>query len=216
MTSRTTSPVAETSSPYERVAQKSRTREAILAGARALMERGEAVSVTAAAQEAGVSKATAYRYFPDPATLAAEAGLAVRVAPYEEIVAGVPDLRERLVALSAYFFDLACDNEAAFRQFLARGLDGWLAGRATRRGARRVEGFERALDEAGEAVPVAVRKRLVRALAGVTGAEAMLALYDVAGASRAEARATVVATARMLVDGHLGAAPEKNTERSSH
>lgn len=200
------------SSPHERVEQKNRTREALLAGARTLMERGESMSVAGAAREAGVSKATAYRYFPDPATMAAEAGLAVRIAPYQEIVAGIDDLHERLVALTLSLFDLASDNEAAFRQFLARGLDGWLAGQPTRRGARRVALYERALDEAaeaGEEVPAAVRRPLVLALSAATGAEALIGLVDVAGASRAEARASVETTARMLVAGHLGAAPPK-------
>lgn len=42
-----------------------------------------------------------------------------------------------------------------------------------------------------------------RALSAATGVEALVGLLDVAGASRAEARETVKATARML-DGHLG------------
>ena len=191
------------SSPHERLEQKQRTREAILAGARALMERGESVTVAAAAAEARVSKATAYRYFPEPSALAAEAGLAVKVPAYEEIVAGVSGVRARLVAINVAMFELTLENEAAFRQFLARSLDAWLAERANHRGARRVEMYLRAMDEDG-GVPEAVRGPLARALAVNTGIEAAIGLFDIAHASRDEARETVRAAATALVEHYLG------------
>ncbi|WP_181164566.1 TetR/AcrR family transcriptional regulator [Amaricoccus solimangrovi] len=190
----------------ERLDQKRRTRAAILAGARDLMERGEPVTVAQAAKVAGVSKATAYRYFTDPATLTAEAGLAARVATYEEIVAGAEGLRARLLAITLYFFDYPCDNEVAFRQFLARYLDAWLADRKSAdRGARRAVMFERALREDGN-VPPPAWPAIVNALTLVTGAEAMITLFDIAHLDRAGARATVRATAEALIEHHLGAA----------
>lgn len=189
----------------ERLEQKRRTREAILAGARGLMERGAAVTVAAAAKEAGVSKATAYRYFTDPATLAAEAGLAAAVAGYEEVTAGVSDLDARLLAITLYFFDYACANEVAFRQFLARHLDSWLADRTAERGARRAALYHRALEEDGKMSGTA-RAALVNALTMIAGPEAMIALYDVAGLEAREARRTVESTARVLIAHHLAAA----------
>ena len=138
-----------TSPAPTRGAQKARTRKALLAAARALIARGAEVTVTSAAAEAGISKATAYRYFSDPAALVAEAGLDVVVASYEEVTADGRDLRARLAAISLYFYDLACDHEAAFRLFLARNLDASLtpARDRTRRGARRVTMYERAMEE---------------------------------------------------------------------
>ncbi|WP_138473472.1 TetR family transcriptional regulator, partial [Poseidonocella sp. HB161398] len=90
-----------------RTAQKERTRQAILDGARTLMQEGQPVTVAAAAERHGISKATAYRYFSDAAVLAAEAGLDIAVAGYEEITAGAADLRGKLRAISLYFFDLS-------------------------------------------------------------------------------------------------------------
>ncbi len=107
----------------ERHAQKSRTREALLAGAHALLTQGQPVTVAAAAAQAGISKATAYRYFSDASVLAAEAGLHVEVASYDRIVAGTRTPRDRLVAISVYMIDLALDHQGAFRQFMARSLD---------------------------------------------------------------------------------------------
>ena len=83
-----------------RLAQKQRTREAILAGARKLIEEGRSVTVTDAAEVQGISKATAYRYFSDPNVLVAEAGLAVAVAPYEDIIGSAATLRARLASLA--------------------------------------------------------------------------------------------------------------------
>jgi AcrR family transcriptional regulator len=188
----------------ERLDQKRRTREALLAGARELMNLGEAVTVAAAAKRAGVSKATAYRYFAEPATLTAEAGLAARVASYEEIVAGSEDLRARLLAITLYYFDYARANEVAFRRFLARYLDSWLTGRAAPRGARRAVMYARALAE-DATLPEPLRAPLVTTLTLVTGAEAMIALADVAGVEPAEARETVRAAASVLIDHHLAA-----------
>jgi AcrR family transcriptional regulator len=189
----------------ERTTQKSRTREAILAGARELMARGAPVSVTQAAAVSGISKATAYRYFSDPAALAAEAGLSVEVKSYEEIVAGTATLRERLRAISLYFIDLSLAHEPAFRQFLARNLDAWSSGggaRRARRGARRVEMLERALSEAG--IDASRRTALVRGLSAATGAEAMIALLDIVRVDADTARATVLDIVDALIDRHMG------------
>ncbi|WP_067336926.1 TetR/AcrR family transcriptional regulator [Stappia indica] len=192
----------------ERTSQKNRTREAILAGARALIERGETVTVTAAAAESGISKATAYRYFSDPAVLAAEAGLAVEVRDYAEIVQGCDTPRAKVLAVSLYMFDLALAHEAAFRQFLARNLDCWLAeggGEAARRGARRVAMYRQALSEVRPALPADRLAVLVGALSAATGTEAMIALDDVARLSPDMARQAVRETTEALLDRFLGA-----------
>jgi len=179
--------------------KRSRTREAILAGARALMARGEPVTVAAAAAEQGISRATAYRYFSDPQVLASEAGLAVEVLDYASIVEGADGARARTLAVSLYIFDLSLAHEAAFRQFLARNLDAWLSeGPRDRRGARRVEMFRRAL--AGAGLNPAREARLVAALTAATGTEAMIALIDIARVDPDVARETVAEIAEALLD----------------
>jgi len=179
--------------------KRSRTREAILAGARALMARGEPVTVAAAGAEQGISRATAYRYFSDPQVLASEAGLAVEVLDYASIVEGADGARARTLAVSLYIFDLSLAHEAAFRQFLARNLDAWLSeGPRDRRGARRVEMFRRAL--AGAGLDPAREARLVAALTAATGTEAMIALIDIARVDPDVARETVAEIAEALLD----------------
>lgn len=179
--------------------KRRRTREAILSGARALMQRGEAVTVAAAAAEEGVSRATAYRYFSDPQVLASEAGLAVEVLPYETVVVDAKTPRTRAIAVSLYIFDFSVAHEAAFRQFLARNLDAWVAhGPGDRRGARRVDMFRAALE--GAALTKAQTNRLVTALTASTGSEAMIALHDIAKVDTPTARAAVKEIAEALLD----------------
>lgn len=155
-----------------------------------------------------MSKATAYRYFSDPAVLAAEAGLAVKVASYADVAANARTARDKVRAVSAYFFDLALDNEPAFRRFLARTLDAWAAEGGTlhgARGARRVVMFEAALAGVADELGPARTPRLVAALATATGSEAMIALLDVAEIDRDTARQTILEMADALLDHYLGA-----------
>ncbi|UFM66958.1 TetR/AcrR family transcriptional regulator (plasmid) [Paracoccus sp. MA] len=194
-----------------RTAQKQRTRRAILEGARQLMREGRPVTVTAAAALHGISKATAYRYFSDPAMLAAEAGLDVAVEPYEQIVSGAGDLRQRLKAISLYIFDLSVSHEAGFRRFVGLTLAAWTpdpkAGSPQMRGARRVALYEQALQEDGGGLAPARAQALVRALSLATGTEAMIALYDIVGADPVTARRTVGDVADAILDRYLGPSP---------
>jgi Bacterial regulatory proteins, tetR family len=58
--------------PYEatgRTRQKKRTRDALVAGARTLLDGGATPTVEQAADAAGISRTTAYRYFPNQRAL---------------------------------------------------------------------------------------------------------------------------------------------------
>lgn len=59
--------------PYERVEQKERTRQKLLAAARGLVDEGETLTITRAAKRAGVADATAYRYYANPRALLRDA-----------------------------------------------------------------------------------------------------------------------------------------------
>ena len=176
----------------ERRNQKLRTRAALLDGARAVLARGEALSVTAAAREAGISKATAYRYFSDARVLSASAGLPMTVPPYEEIVDGIDRPRDRVIAVSDYLIGVALDYEAAMRQHVARSLDAWLVSggkQGARRAAARVALLEAAIEDLS--IDPDQAERLLHALAATTVTETLIALRDVMGADDARVRATV-------------------------
>ncbi|MCT8159870.1 TetR/AcrR family transcriptional regulator [Pseudoruegeria sp. SHC-113] len=185
-----------------RSAQKSRTRAALLDGARELLSKGQPVTVAAAGEARGISKATAYRYFSDAAILVAEAGLDIHVKPYAEVTRGARDLRGKLRAINLYFFDLALENEAAFRQFVGMTLTHVSCDDApgAHRGARRIAMYEAALADHPGAMPKVNHTTLLRALSACTGTEAMIGLIDVAGADRSEARAIVDEMTLALLD----------------
>ncbi len=192
-----------------RSAQRERTRKAILDGARRLMKEGKPVTVAAAADVHGISKATAYRYFSDAAMMVAEAGLDVAVARYEAVISGADDLHSRLMAINLYFFDLAIEHEAGFRRFVGMTLEAWKPGDARkgrRRGARRIAMYWQALAQGDEGLSPARQKRLVRALAIATGSEAMIASLDIVGSDVATARATVEDVTGAILDRYLGRA----------
>ena len=191
----------------DRSAQRARTRQAILDGARKLLFEGKTVTVAAAAAEMGVSKATSYRYFSDPSVLVAEAVLDVDVDSYEAIVAGQETLRGKLRAICLYFFDLSVTHEAGFRQFMAAAMTAWKADSpATARGGRRVKMFRRALGEHETGLSKDARETLVQALTVSTGVEAMIALLDIARTDVESARQTVAFMADALVDRAVGKA----------
>ena len=62
-----------------RAAQKLRTRQALMDTAVELVKAGRRPSVSAVADQAGVSRATAYRYFPSQDLMLSEAK--IRAAP---------------------------------------------------------------------------------------------------------------------------------------
>ncbi len=84
-----------------RANQKERTRVALLAAAGELLRRGLSPTVADAAEEAKVSRATAYRYFPTQEYLLIEvAHLMPALKPVDDLLAEMPsdDAEERLRA----------------------------------------------------------------------------------------------------------------------
>jgi AcrR family transcriptional regulator len=193
-----------------RSAQKLRTRQALLAAARALAARGEQVTVTAAAAAAGMSRATAYRYFTSGETLTLEAALDARFATPDEVVGDEPDVRARVHRVRRYLIDATAANEPAFRLFLAKALEASVQGPpAQLRAGRRLPMFERALQPVAGQMPKADFDTLVHALSGVTGLEAYLAHKDVCQLSPEDADLVSRHTVDAILDHWLPTSPPR-------
>lgn len=167
---------------HGRTNQKARTRRDLLAAARRVLDRGEALSVNAAADEAGLSRATAYRYFPDSDALTLEAALDARFATPEEVVGDAVDVRERVHRVQRYLLRATREAESRFRLFLARVLDSSARpGGAERqfRGGRRLPMYEHALAPVRARMPEDAFRFLVLSLSAASGTETFLALKDV-------------------------------------
>ena len=166
-----------------RTSQKARTRRDLLAAARRVLDRGEPFSVNTVADEAAISRATAYRYFSDPDALMLEAVLDGRFATPEEVVGDAEDVRERVHKVQRYLLQATRELETRFRLFLARALDSSVApdakaGRQVRAG-RRLPMYEHALAPVRSLMTDDELQFLVLSLSAASGLEVYLALKDV-------------------------------------
>jgi AcrR family transcriptional regulator len=184
-----------TSSTTGRVRQKERTRRAIAEAARELVESGGEVTMPVVASHAGVSEATAYRYFPDLVTLLRDAVADTWPAPESllgEDLAGVDDVAERVARATRAFCARTLRQERAVRALVAASL----TGASEERPAHRFEVIEYALAPVPDGPE---REDLRRALAVVMSAESLFTLLDLCGLEPDEATESLVTTARRCV-----------------
>lgn len=181
--------------------QKSRTRKDLLRAAARLMKDGGNPTLEDIAEEALVSRATAYRYFSGVEALLVEAALDVAM-PDESFFTGdtSADPVERLLRADAAVAAMVRDNEAALRAMLVhslpRGLD---PDAAPVRQNRRTPLIELALAPARDRLRPADFTRLVQALAVVVGTESRLVFKDVLAIGDEEADSVRAWMIRALV-----------------
>src|SRR5436309_4111550 len=110
---------------HERVAQKLRTREALLTAARELAAQGKPPTVARAADAATVSRATAYRYFPTQEALLVEIPIDIAAPTIQSLFdndTAPHDPEDRAALVQNALYDLARDHETEFRLFLRNTL----------------------------------------------------------------------------------------------
>lgn len=198
-----------------RANQKARTRAAIVEAASELRDAdGETPTVARAAEAAGVSRATAYRYFPTQEALAVElADMPALTEATEAALAALDtdDVEERLLRLVDTFNPVVFAAEEPMRQALRVYLDTWLRdARATAeppalRVGRRMRWLERVL--APTDLPETERRRLMAALALTIGGDSMVIMKDVCGLEDDEALDVLRWAAVVLLRAGLADAP---------
>ena len=169
-----------------RTRQKARTRAALLDAARKLLARGGVPTVEEAAEAAGISRATAYRYFPNQRALV--------VAAHPEIEATAllgddapADPQERLDRTIGELIRLTIDTEPELRTMLRLSLEPGPKDELLLRQGRAIGWIEEALAPLRGRLPAPKLRRLVLAIRSACGIEALVWLTDVAGLSRREA-----------------------------
>ncbi len=187
--------------PYEsigRTAQKSRTRLALLAATRELLAAGLSPKVEDAAERAGISRTTAYRYFPNQRSLLLAAH--PTIAPETLLPVDAPaDPRARLDVLMTAFTDYNFRWEPQLRTALRLSLEPAADQPALRQG-RAIGWIAEALTPLRETHPRIDIERLAIAIRSATGIEALIWLIDVPGYTREQAAAIVKTTAQALLD----------------
>lgn len=183
-----------------RANQKERTREALVAAAKELSRRGVTPSVAEAAEQARISRATAYRYFPTQESLLVEVSdVTPMVASVEELLARQKgdDVEARLLELLDAFHPIVVAEEVPLRTALRVYLDTWLEAR--RKGApapkvregRRTRWLDTCLEPLRRELPKAQWRRLRAALGLTMSIDALVVMKDVAQLDDQEALETL-------------------------
>lgn len=186
--------------------QKSRTRKDLLQAAARLVKQGCTPTLEEVAEEALVSRATAYRYFPNVEALVVEAWVDVAVPEAQEFFREDTsrDPVARLQRVETVLYDMIAANEPLLRTMLAHTIQQGLKtdedGQLPRRQNRRTPLIEAALEPAREQFKPAALKELARALALIMGPEATVVVKDVLQLDDTEARKMKRWAIRALVE----------------
>jgi AcrR family transcriptional regulator len=205
-----------------RANQKARTRAAIIAAAQELQRQGTEPTIEQAAEQARVSRATAYRYFPTKEALLVELSDMVPDAAHVDALLANPaadDIEERLLLLIDTFDGIVLAEEEHFRTFTRVAMDTWL--RSHRNGddapvvreGRRMRWLETVL--APLELPPERKRLLQKALALTLGAEAIITMKDVCRLDNDETLAVLRWAATALLRGALQDAPGSDPDQPS-
>lgn len=162
-----------------RTQQKRRTRDQLLAAAWRLMESGDTPRVEDAAEAAGISRTTAYRYFASQGELLAAAFPETARASMLPDPAPAQPL-DRVAAVAAAVVDRIAETEHPQRAMLRLSLGDTPHDLPLRQG-RVIPWFEEALDPLRERLGDDGVHRLAVALRSVCGIETRVWLSDIAG-----------------------------------
>jgi AcrR family transcriptional regulator len=187
---------------------RGRTFKRLLDEAVVLVRRGRIPSVAEVAQSAGVSRATAYRYFPSRSKLVS-AVIAEALAPVQRAVPQSGNAKQRLHELLDRTYSRFAEYEPHMRAALQLALEhqsletaGLLEEEPFRRG-QRTEILATTIAPLKSQLKPKAYQRLLQALAVVYGIEPMVILKDICGASDRETEAVVRWMMDALVDAAL-------------
>lgn len=196
-----------------RIVQKLKTRELLISKANEMLKAGSFTGIEAVAKAAGMSKATAYRYFSDVEALKREASLQLKAKTSEDLFADLPetDLAARLDRLITYHFDLFTQNEVEFRLFLGSVIHESVTNKkAPSRGGRRIALIEEALKPIQSKLDAQCWDHMVNSLSVFFGIESVTVLKDVCGLADQDILATWKWAVERIVYGALSGPSERN------
>jgi AcrR family transcriptional regulator len=195
--------VVEERAETGRVAQRRRTRRAILDATAQLLQAGQEPSVNEIAAAADVSRRTVYLYYPplDQRVLDATIG-SLNVDVDAALAAQTStDPHERLRTLVSETFATMETSLPLGRKLIRLTVDAPApADGGPRRGHRRIGWVEWAVEPLRDRLTRSDYDDLVSALALVIGWEAFIVLLDVRGLTPRRARAVTLRTAEAILD----------------
>jgi AcrR family transcriptional regulator len=187
----------------ERPNQRLRTRKDLLQAATRLLRQGRRPSLEEVAEEALVSRATAYRYFPHVKALLVEASLDVAVPEAGALLEGTDpiDAIARMQRVDTALHEMVLANEPALRTMLVHSLERAESDEATpARQNRRSALIDAALAPSRRQFRRASLDQLRIALAILVGTESMIVCKDVLRIDDADARRAKRWAIRALIE----------------
>jgi len=185
---------------------RSRTMRLLREAARELLRTGGQLTVPAAAELAGVSRATAYRYFPNNDSVVLHATMSLADNPLDDTdwasgaVASPDELGARAADLVRATATWAFDHETELRTMLRLSLTPEREQVKPRRGlTNRGRWIGALLEGLPSDVPPAARDRLAAALIPLFGSDAVVWTTDMAELPRHEAIELLAWMARVLI-----------------
>jgi len=209
------SPVKTPTTPRER------TRRLLLDAARELLRTGRPLTVQSVADQAGVSRATAYRYFSSNDSVAVQATMPLQDDPFADPAWPYSrpdpdaDLPTRTAAVVRSMGEWAFDHARELRTLLALSLepDSEARGLSRRGKLSRARWIEQLMVDLPDSVDEDARRRLAIALLPLFGADAIVWTVDVAELDREAALDILAWTAATLVRAVLDQSGGKTTKK---
>jgi len=188
---------------------RARTGRLMLDTAIELMQRGLTPSVSEVAEAAGVSRATAYRYFPTQAAMV-QSVVNAGLGPILDWSSKSADAERRVVNLVETSLPRIEEMEATFKAALRLSLEQWarrqagtLGDEAEFKRGHRIDLLRHALQPLEGRLTKRKLDRLAQALSLVFGVEVLIVLKDIWGLDGKEALAVGKWAASALVKASL-------------
>jgi AcrR family transcriptional regulator len=190
---------------HGRSAQRRRTRDAIVEATSRLLAAGADPSVNDIAEAADVSRRTVYMHFPTLDQLLLDATLGAMNTDVDAALSTMPDVdvRTRLALMVDAVSRSIAESLPLGRKLIKLTVDTPIPDDAPKRGYRRIQWIEHALDPVRAPLAPDRFERLVSALALVISFEAFIVLFDVRGLDIDQAREVVLSTALAILDAAL-------------
>ena len=190
-----------------RVKQKLRTRNALVGAAWELLREGRQPTIDEVADAADISRATAYRYFPNRERLLIEAVLSREADTPESVLerVGSRSGSDRVARIQEYMYDLVGKNETLHRSLLRACQEEWMnnKNRFVLRGHQRLLLLESVLKSTGGDIQDEKIDKLIYALATMVSVESYVVLRDVCQVSQSRGREIMNWAVRKLVEAAL-------------
>ncbi len=184
---------------------RARTGRLMLETATRLMQAGSTPSVSDVAEAAGVSRATAYRYFPSQAALV-QAVVDEGLGPILTWTSASRDAARRVAELIDTALPRIEAFEATFKAALKLSLEQWARREAGTLGeeprltrGHRMDLLKEAIAPLGATLPPGKLDRLAQALSLVFGVEVLIVLKDIWGLDGESTRSVAQWAAAALV-----------------